>query len=33
MGIVLSGSVGCFDEINRLSPAVLSAISTDIEDI
>lgn len=33
MGIVLSGSVGCFDEINRLSPSVLSAISTDIEDI
>ncbi|CAL6029174.1 Dynein_heavy chain [Hexamita inflata] len=33
IGIVLSGSVGCFDEVNRLSPAVLSAISTDIENI
>lgn len=30
-GIVLSGSAGCFDEINRLSPSVLSAISTDVE--
>lgn len=30
-GIVLSGAVGCFDEFNRLSPAVLSAVSTDIE--
>ncbi|KAH0572742.1 Dynein heavy chain [Spironucleus salmonicida] len=33
IGIVLSGSVGCFDEVNRLSPAVLSAVSTDIENI
>eukprot|EP00702_Spironucleus_salmonicida_P003638 EST44929.1 Dynein heavy chain [Spironucleus salmonicida] len=33
IGIVLSGSVGCFDEVNRLSPAVLSAVSADIEDV
>ncbi|CAL5997617.1 Dynein_heavy chain [Hexamita inflata] len=33
VGIVLSGSMGCFDEVNRLSPAVLSAVSTDIENI
>lgn len=33
IGIVLSGSMGCFDEVNRLSPSVLSAVSTDIENI
>ena len=33
VGIVLSGSVGCFDEVNRLSPAVLSAVSMDVENI
>ena len=32
-GIVLSGSVSCFDEVNRLSPSVLSAVSVDIENI
>lgn len=33
IGIVLCGAVGCFDEVNRLSSAVLSAVSTDIENI
>lgn len=33
VGIVLSGSVGCFDEVNRLSCSVLSAVSADIENI
>ena len=33
IGIVLSGSVGCFDEVNRLSPSVLSAVSSDIENL
>ena len=32
-GVVLSGAFSCFDEVNRLSPAVLSAVSTDIENI
>ena len=33
IGVVLSGAFSCFDEVNRLSPTVLSAISTDIENI
>ena len=31
LGIILSGAIGCFDEINRLSSSVLSAVSNDIE--
>lgn len=33
IGIILSGSMGCFDEINRLDSSVLSAVATDIEAI
>ena len=33
VGVVLCGAVGCFDEVNRLSSAVLSAVSTDVENI
>ncbi|TNJ29708.1 Dynein heavy chain [Giardia muris] len=33
IGIILSGSIGCFDEFNRLASSVLSAVATDIEAI
>lgn len=33
IGIILSGSMGCFDEINRLDSSVLSTVATDIEAI
>lgn len=30
-GVILSGAIGCFDEVNRLSETVLSGISKDVE--